>query len=210
MAKVKINSSGRGSADLWLNAAYEMLLESGVDAVKISALAEKLKLSRTSFYWFFKDHQHLLAGLVTRWRDKNTGNLVKQAGAYAETLTEAVLNICDLWLDNSLFDSKSEFAIRSWALQSPKILSDVQKADQLRLAAIKKLFIRFGHNEMSADVRARTIYLVQIGYISMQAREDVGLRTSRIPQYVEVFAGKRPPQRELNRFYAKHGFRKRG
>ena len=33
-----------------------------------------------------------------------------------------------------------------------------------------RMLMRFGHDEIGADVRARTIYLVQIGYISMQRR----------------------------------------
>jgi AcrR family transcriptional regulator len=208
MTQAERDTGWRGSKELWLSAAYEMLLESGVDAVKILALAEQLNLSRTSFYWFFKDHQQLLNELIARWRDTNTGNLVMQARAYAETLTEAVLNLSDLWFDNSLFDSRFEFAVRSWALQSPVVLAEVQEADLIRLGAIKDLFSRFGQDDMSADVRARTIYLVQIGYISMQTHEDLTLRMTRIPQYVEIFTGRRPQQRELNRFFAKHGYSK--
>jgi AcrR family transcriptional regulator len=208
MTQAERDTGWRGSKELWLNAAYEMLLESGVDAVKILALAEQLNLSRTSFYWFFKDHQQLLNELIARWRDTNTGNLVMQARAYAETLTEAVLNLSDLWFDSSLFDSRFEFAVRSWALQSPAVLAEVQEADLIRLGAIKDLFSRFGQDDMSADVRARTIYLVQIGYISMQTHEDLTLRMTRIPQYVEIFTGRRPQQRELNRFFTKHGYSK--
>lgn len=60
----------RGSQEGWLEAAYQALLESGVDSVKILPLAKKLNLSRTSFYWFFKDREELLAALVARWREK--------------------------------------------------------------------------------------------------------------------------------------------
>lgn len=200
-----MNDSGwRGSPDVWINAAQELLLEAGVDAVKIQPLAKRLNLSRTSFYWFFKDHKELLDALVKRWREKNTGNFVKQTNAYAETLVEAVLNVNDLWFDPDLFDSKFEFAIRSWALQSPRLLAEVRKADFLRLKALRNLYRRFGFDEISADVRARTIYLVQIGYISMQSEEDLKLRFSRIPEYVEIFTGLRPKKRELDRFYARH------
>jgi len=206
MEQISNDSGWRGSPEGWLEAAYDLLLESGVDTVRISPLAKKLGLSRTSFYWFFKDREELLAALVTRWRDKNTGNLVKQAGAYAETVAEAMLNVFDCWLDTSLFDSQFEFAVRSWALQSPDILAEVQQADQTRLDAMSQMFVRFGHKESSADVRARTIYLVQIGYISMQTKEDLAARMKRIPGYVEIFTGEAPQQRELDRFFARHGY----
>lgn len=197
-------SGWRGSREAWLDAAHEVLLDSGVDSVRIMPLAKKLGLSRTSFYWFFTDREELLAGLLRRWRDRNTGNLVNQAGAYAETLAEGLLNVCDCWLDTSLFDSRFEFAVRSWALQSPGVQAEVQAADAMRLAALAGLFRRFGHSEMSADVRARTVYLTQIGYISMQTSEDLPLRLARIATYIEVFAGAPPRQREMDRFLARH------
>lgn len=203
-----VNDSGwRGSPEAWLEAAHDALLESGVEAVKILPLAKRLRLSRTSFYWFFKDREELLAALLARWREKNTGNLVRQSEAYAESIAEAMLNVFDCWLDDDLFDSRFEFAVRSWALQSDEILAEVQKADQQRMDALRRMFERFGRDALSADVRARTTYLIQIGYISMQTKEDVAVRMARIPHYVEIFTGEAPQQRELNRFHARHGFR---
>jgi AcrR family transcriptional regulator len=206
MDQVPSESGWRGSPEAWLEAAYESLLESGVETVRILPLAKKLGLSRTSFYWFFKDREELLDALVSRWREKNTGNLIRQSEAYAETIAEAMLNVSDCWFDKELFDSQFEFAVRSWALQSEETLAEVQRADQLRLDALRRLFARFGHKENSADVRARTTYLIQIGYISMQTREDIATRMKRIPEYVEIFTGQAPQQRELDRFFARHNY----
>ena len=204
MVKAASETGWRGSPELWLEAAYDLLLESGVDAVRILPLASKLKLSRTSFYWFFKDREQLLDALLQRWRDKNTGNFLKQANAYAESLVEAILNVSDCWFDTALFDSRLEFAIRSWALQSQQVQADVRRADDMRLAALTDVFRRFGHDDLSADVRARTIYLLQIGYISMQTSEPMALRMSRMPKYVEIYADVVPTRREMDRFYARH------
>jgi AcrR family transcriptional regulator len=204
MEQTPSDSGWRGSSEGWLQAAYDALLDGGVDAVKILPLAKQLNLSRTSFYWFFRDREELLAALVARWRDKNTGNLIRQTEAYAETIAEAALNVFDCWLDAGLFDSKFEFAIRSWALQSPDILSEVQAADLQRLGALTRMFERFGYEATAADVRARTLYLVQIGYISMQTREDIALRFQRIPDYVAIFTGTTAETRELDRFFARH------
>jgi AcrR family transcriptional regulator len=194
----------RGSPDGWLDAAYEALLESGVEAVKIQLLSRKLKLSRTSFYWFFDDREQLLSALLAKWRDKNTGNLVKRTETYAESIAEAILNVFDCWLDGSLFDSKFEFAIRSWAIQSSETLEAVNFADQKRIDALTRMFRKFGYDEDSADVRARTLYLTQIGYISMQTSEDIATRLRRIPEYVQIFTGSIPQQRELDRFFARY------
>lgn len=206
MEQTSNDSGWRGSPEGWLEAAYEALLDTGVDSVRIMPLAKKLNLSRTSFYWFFRDREELLDALVKRWRDKNTGNIVKRSEAYAESLAEATLNIFDCWLDRELFDAPFEFAVRSWALQSNDILAEVRDADQTRLDALRQMFVRFGKPESSADVRARSLYLVQIGYISMQTQEDLSVRMRRMEDYVEIFTGKPPEARELDRFFARHGY----
>ena len=207
MDRASISEAGwRGSAETWLDAAYEILIESGVDAVRIVPLSKNLNLSRTSFYWFFKDREALLTALLERWRAKNTENLVKQSACYAESITEAIFNVFDCWLDSSLFDSKFEFAIRSWAQQLPKVAAAIRAADAIRLQALTDMFIRFRFEPLAADVRARTIYLTQIGYISMKTKEDLATRMNRIPSYVEIFTGSAALPREIERFYARHHF----
>ncbi|WP_417329466.1 TetR/AcrR family transcriptional regulator [Halomonas cupida] len=196
----------RGSRDAWLEAAFELLLESGVDSVRILPLAKRLNLSRTSFYWFFKDREALLAALVERWREKNTLGLAGQTEAYAETISEAILNVFDCWLNPALFDSQLEFAMRSWALQSNEVSTEIETADKTRIDALTRMFTRFGHDELAANVRGRTIYLTQIGYISMNSQESLEVRMQRIPSYVEIFTGQVPQQRELRRFYARHDY----
>jgi AcrR family transcriptional regulator len=211
MAKTSRNETGwRGSADAWLAAAYDELIDSGVDAVKIMPLANRLNLSRTSFYWFFRDREALLEALVDLWREKNTGSILKQAEAYAESVTEALLNVMDCWFNRELFDSKFEYAVRSWALQSPVVAAEITRADKIRLDALSRLFVRYGHQEAAADVRARTVYLTQIGYISMKTKEKLPERMARIPDYMEIFSGQPPTRRELERFYARHSHRARG
>jgi AcrR family transcriptional regulator len=205
MAQVSTETGWRGSPDVWLAAAYEALLDSGVEAVKIQLLAKTLNLSRASFYWFFSDREELLAALVARWREKNTGNIVKRAAAYADSLIEAILNVCDCWFDSSLFDSKFEFAIRSWALQSDEVLAQVREADQIRMKALKELFERFGQNEFDAGVQARAIYLIQIGYISMQTSEEPPIRMKRMPAYIRLYTGSNPQKKDMDRFYSRHG-----
>jgi AcrR family transcriptional regulator len=204
MERVASAGGWRGSAEVWLAAAYEALMESGIDGVKILPLAKRLNLSRTSFYWFFTDREALLSALVARWRDKNTGSIVARSEAYAETMAEAMLNVFDCWLDSALFDSRFEFAIRSWAMQSEAVLAEVREADRIRIDALTRMLMRFGHGATAADVRARTVYLVQIGYISMQSQETTEVRLHRIPEYVSIFTGQAPQPREMQRFRARN------
>jgi AcrR family transcriptional regulator len=200
------DSGWRGSPEGWLEAAYDALKESGVDAVRVMPLAKRLNLSRTSFYWFFQDREQLLAALLARWKDKNTGGLIRQCESYSESISESILNVFECWLNTELFDSQFEFAVRSWALQSAEVTQEIAAADDARIGALYAMFRRFNYDHDAADTRARTIYLTQIGYISMKTTEDITERFHRIPQYVSIFTGKAPKKRELDRFFGKFGY----
>lgn len=193
----------RGSREGWLEAGYQALIEGGVDAVKILPLAKKLSLSRTSFYWFFHDREALLAALLDGWEGRTTRPLIAATSQYAETRAEAMLNVLSCFLTPALFDSRLEFAVRSWALQDEKVAARVKEADAARLAALTGMLERWGMDPAEADIRGRTIYLVQIGYISMQAEEDLETRLGRIPLYVKIYADMAPEPREIARFNAK-------
>jgi len=193
----------RGSADTWLDAATESLLEGGVEFVRILPLAKKLNLSRTSFYWFFKDREELLATLLARWKAKNTDNWLARTEAYADTISEAVLNVFDCWFDDAIFDNRYEAAIRSWGQQAPEIATELADADAKRIAALTAMFERFDYAPVEAQVRARTMYLTQLGYVSMKMTEPMDERMARIATYAQVFTGQQPTDRDMQRFFAR-------
>lgn len=199
-------SGWRGSRELWLEAAKVAFIVSGLDAVKIQPLASRLGIARTSFYWFFKDRSALLGALLDAWDEGNTCSLVAATEAYAETIQEGVLNLIGVFLDDGPFEARFDLAVRGWAHQSEAVAARVNAADAARLNAIRAMFLRFGYEAIEADVRARTVYLVQIGYISMQVAETTETRMKRIPDYVKTFTGAAPAEAEMRRFAATHGF----
>lgn len=194
----------RGSAELWLDAAYALLVEGGVEAVKVMPLAARLGLSRTSFYWHFPDREALLAALVDRWRALNTAGLVARTAAPAASITEAVLNVFDAWIDPGLFDSRLEFAMRNWGLADPAVARALATEDAARIAALTQMFLRHGFAPEEADTRARTVYLTQVGYIAMRETEDFATRMARMPAYALTFTGRAATAEEIAAFRARH------
>lgn len=204
---IEKTSGWRGTRDIWMQAAYEALLESGIDAVKVMPLAERLGLSRTSFYGHFSDRNDLLEALTGLWQSKNTGNLIRQTEAYSETITEAILNVFDLWLMPDLFDSRLEFAVRNWAHSDTRLAAMLDDADQRRVDALRAMYERFGFASEHADIRANTVYQTQIGYISMKKDgpdEPLEPRRQRMLYYAEIFAGQPVTDAETARFFARH------
>lgn len=194
----------RGTESGWIEAAYAMLIEGGVEAVKILPLAKRLRLSRTSFYWHFPDREALLAALVTRWQDKNTGNLIRQTELAAPTINAAVLNLFDCWITPDIFDAHLDHAMRNWARTDSALKTAFDVADRARITAIRAMFERHGYGMEEADIRANAIYLTQVGYIALGTRETLESRLRRIPTYLETFTGHRASDAELRAFLARH------
>lgn len=191
---------------MWLQAAHDQLVEAGIESVTIQSLSRRLRIARTSFYWHFESRPALLTALADRWAERTTAGLIAACKAFAETDTEAMLNVIGCFLGDKAFDSGLEFAIRSWAQSDPQIMERLHTEDARRIEALVRMFDRWGHSGVDGETRARTVYLTQIGYISMRVQEPIALRMARIPSYVQIYTGTFPPAREIARFHAQHGF----
>jgi AcrR family transcriptional regulator len=66
--KSSAQEASRLTRDDWLDEAFKAVVEGGFDNVKVLSLAEKLKVTRGSFYWHFTDHADLISSLLMRWK----------------------------------------------------------------------------------------------------------------------------------------------
>src|SRR5262245_21107748 len=184
----------------WLTAALDALVSDGVENVKVLPLAERLGVSRSSFYWFFRSREQLLDHLLQRWQVANTRGIVEQAAAPSATVTEGVLNIFTCWMDESLFDPRLDFAVREWSRRSGHVRRAVDQADDARVEAIKRMFLRHGYRDGDAFIRARVLYFMQIGYYSLDLEESIATRLTYVSDYLRAFTGREPTRREVARF----------
>lgn len=148
----------------WLNVAMDVLVTDGVEQVKVLALAERMQVSRSSFYWYFRSRQDLLDALLHSWEQTNTAAMVRQAELAAQTVTAAVLNVFHCITDPNLFNTALDFAVRDWARRSGKVRSLLDRSDQRRLAALTAMFARYDYPPPEAMTRAKVLYYMQIGY----------------------------------------------
>jgi AcrR family transcriptional regulator len=176
-----------GRAD-WIAAALELLIEEGVDAVRITRLAEALAVTRGSFYWHFKDRDDLLAALIARWRRRNTAAVVSAVRDAAD-LADGILRLFDAWIDPARFDPRLDSALRDWARRAPAVRAAVERADGERVAAIAALFERAGQANPMAFIRARVIYFGQVGYYALGIDEPMAERLGYLESYYRAFTG---------------------
>lgn len=186
----------------WLDLALTVLALEGVDHVTVLNLSERLGVSRSSFYWYFKNRDELLGALLDRWDELNTRSIVAQAEAPAATVNEAVCNVFRCWFNPTIFSPRLDFAVREWARRSAHVRKALDRADCVRTEATKALFVRFGYEDEDAFVRARVLYTMQIGYYALDLREPIEARLNLTPHYLKAFTGVDPSKAEIDTFRA--------
>ena len=194
-------SSAKVSRRVWLEAARRILIEKGVDHVRILTLSQSLRVSRSSFYWHFKDRADLLEQLVGLWRKANTVQIVRQAERRSSDIVEGVLNVFACWTAASPFDPRLDFAMREWSRRDVALHRIVLAEDAACVDAIASLFRRHGYDEKDAFVRARIMYFTQIGYYALELGETEEERLRYTANYVSTFTGVSPMPEQMA-FYA--------
>jgi len=186
----------------WLNMARDVLVNEGIAEVKILGLANRMGVSRSSFYWYFEDRADLQAALLDEWEARNTAQIVHHCQMPATGITDALCNFFRCFVDTGKFDRGLDFAVREWSRRDISIRSRLDEADQCRIAAITACFAKHGYDPADADARARILYFMQLGYHALEVNEDMDTRMSRIEPYMRGFTGQEPDKQAIARFLA--------
>lgn len=186
----------------WVRAGLEALIESGVEAVKITKLAERLGVTRGSFYWHFRDREDILQALIEYWERKNTRSILA-AAAQGPDLLGSVLALMEVWIDAELYDPPLELSIRGWGRSDPDLRARIHAADDARIAALTQMYLQAGRSPEQAVVAARNIYYMQMGYYALEVRESFEARMGYLASYIQSFTGETLPESRRLAFIAK-------
>jgi AcrR family transcriptional regulator len=202
LARTRKSTKGpvKATKNDWLRAAVKLLVAEGVDQVRVLPLSSKLKVSRSSFYWYFKNRQDLLNQLLDYWGETNTKAIISHAKQPSEDVVDGVLHIFECWVDERLYSPRLDMAVRNWARQSAAVRRLIDRADEERLAAIRAMYRRHGHDEEDAFIRARVLYYMQIGYYVLDVKEPMETRLSHLEAYLRAFTGREPTAAQIKRF----------
>lgn len=176
----------------WLNTAMDVLIEAGVDQVKILPLAARMGVSRSSFYWYFKSRAELLDALLSGWENNNPQSMIAQSRLPSDSICEAICNIHKCVVNPTLFDIPLDFAVRDWARRDASVKARQSAADLQVITALTTMFAAHDYSAQEALIRARVLYYMQLGYDAAELDEPWTTRISNVPHYLFVFTGREP------------------
>ena len=142
-----------------------MLVDQGIDRVRVDVLAQELGMTRGSFYWHFKDRKELLSGVLQAWRTRATEALAARLESAHADPREQLRDLVSLpWRGRAAVRAgRIELAIRAWARRDETATQVVREADESRLGYIAQVFSAMGFPVMEARRRAFVLYSAMLG-----------------------------------------------
>jgi AcrR family transcriptional regulator len=159
--------SGMATKTDWLDAGLEVLAEDGAPAVTIERLAERLGLSKGSYYHHFKGTGGFRTALLERFEARYTTRLIDTVERDPDASPAAKLNrLLELVLSDP-DGTDLEIAVRAWALQDDEVRAAQERVDRVRTKYLQLLCQGlaedFDGRLVDPDRLARLLYLILIG-----------------------------------------------
>ena len=164
--KSELPESNRLSRDDWLDQAFWAVVAGGFENVKVLTIAEKLKVTRGSFYWHFSDHADLIRSLLLRWKlqqnaldqkldSQRSGNPVKDL----EDVVDAAFSQAGATLENLRFEQ----ALRSLSHQNSEAAQMLVEIDTERMKLFESKFMAIVKDVKKARDLSALLYLAIVG-----------------------------------------------
>ncbi len=162
----KRSEAARLTRDDWLDAAFRAVVEGGFDNVRVLMLAERLGVTRGSFYWHFNDHADLISTLLARWHkreidlDQKVRSLATgEPQADLKLILKAALAHAGSDVENLRF----ELALRGLGRRDAAVAKMLLAVDQMRFDLFEQEFMRLTGQAAKAAELAALFYLAIAG-----------------------------------------------
>jgi AcrR family transcriptional regulator len=158
-------ASSRLSRDSWIDAALELLLKSGPDAVAVQPIARQLGTTKGSFYWHFSSRDDLLRATLARWEATAGDDLIATVDARAgeprkkaEALVEEVTN----------GQQPGELMLLA-GTDHPDVAAAVERVVRKRIDYLARQLRASGLTAAAAQRRALLTYTAYLGHALLAA-----------------------------------------
>lgn len=166
----------------WLDHGLKTLAIQGVGALKAAKMAEKLGVSRGSFYWHFDDMRAFETRLLDRWQELTTDETIRDM----DSKQRESERLPGLMIRALMGRPDIDRAIRVWAEIDARARAKLRKVDALRIGYLRDLLVASGVGENQAVHRARFIYAASLGDAAIAPEASPHLTAAQIREIAEL------------------------
>jgi AcrR family transcriptional regulator len=159
-----VNGRGNLTPEVWIDSALAMLVDGGIDLVRVDVIAKKLQVTRGSFYWHFRDRDDLLSRVLDTWRNAATEQIIERFDRKRGEPKELIKELLSLPFRGQAAHraARVELAIRDWARRDPMARHAVDDVDSRRISYIAQCFSALGFDLLEARSRAFLLYACEV------------------------------------------------
>lgn len=103
----------------WLKEALKALKTGGVDSVRVERIAAALRVSKSGFYYHFRDRGDLLDALLEHWIDVDHAPTLQTQDIASATPEAQLLAVLEAVREHEL--PEIDFAIQQWARSDARV-----------------------------------------------------------------------------------------
>lgn len=150
----------RLSKDDYLRAGLEILGETGSDGLTISALCERLSVTKGSFYHHFSGMPAFHTAVLAYWEREHNDRLITASDTGSDTvwqipvLTEIAANL----------PHATEAAIRAWGKSNHEVAECQARVDASREGRIFEVLASLGLDQRKAELLTNMAVSILIGF----------------------------------------------
>jgi AcrR family transcriptional regulator len=174
----------------WLRHGLRTLASDGVNALKVGPMATKLKVSRGSFYWHFRDIADFQSQLLQSWREISTDQVIRDLDAREGDPDR----VKDLMRRAFRGTRRLDRAVRSWAAQDADVAAIVASVDATRVARISRLLVEVGVEDEQAQHRAGFLYWAYLGQAAVMDPRHSSIPAAALDAISELFESLQPAE----------------
>ncbi len=166
----------------WIEAATDVLVDQGIDHVRVDVLAGQLQVTRGSFYWHFRDREDLLRRVLQAWSDRSTALLTRRLETSRTDPHEQLRDVISLPFRGRAATraARIELAIRAWARRDEMARQAVDASDASRIAYHGQIFEALGFAPAEARVRGFVLYSWEVAESILHRQGAATQRQERI------------------------------
>jgi AcrR family transcriptional regulator len=175
---VKPSAEVRMSRETWVDAALAAIAETGLEGVAVEPIAERLGVTKGSFYWHFSNRAELLEAALHRWEEFATAAVIHTLSAVPDARERLRLLLHTAL--GSQTELRSEHVIFT-GIDDPVVRGAVDRVNTERLEFLATIFTDLGFGRSAAQRRARIAYALYLGHMTLGPTDD---RPVAIRRYV--------------------------
>jgi len=136
-----------------VDAAFDILRDGGVEAVKVDHLTRALGVTKGSFYWHFSKRADLLDAVLAQWANDQIEVYTALANAASDDPRERLLELNKIFRQNKSMATAR--ALRDWARSDQDAAAAVTTADNKMYQYLVHAFSDLGFHGADAELRAK-------------------------------------------------------